>query len=137
MISHELFDFHGSLEPGSAVGKMAKKISKQSELSLWGGEWAAPPFPLPSPQFNLLYLLLLFFVQVNPQNPVKFTKTRKIPRNSVEILSNTCLYNIFETYLSYWGYLLAVNLQIYLETLSLKHANNVPRLPGPGCSNVG
>ena len=37
----------------------------------------------------------------------KFTKTSKIPRNSVEILSNTCLYNIFETFLSYWGYLLA------------------------------
>ena len=59
----------------------------------------------------------------------KFTKTRKIPRNSVEILSNTCLYNIFETYFSYRGYLLAVNLQIYLRTSSLKRANNVPRLP--------
>ena len=51
--------------------------------------------------------------------------------NSVEILSNTCLYNIFETYLNHWGYLLAVNLQIYLETLSLVNsANNVPKLPG-------
>ena len=60
----------------------------------------------------------------------KFTKTRKIPRNSVEILSNTCLYNIFETYFSYRGYLLAINLQIYLETSSLKRANNVPNLPG-------
>ena len=39
----------------------------------------------------------------------KFTKTRKIPRNSGEILSNTCLHYIFETYLSYWGYLLAIN----------------------------
>ena len=61
----------------------------------------------------------------------KFTKTCKIPRNSVEILSNTCLYNIFETFLSYWGYLLAVNLQIYRETSSLKrakNANNVPKL---------
>ena len=37
---------------------------------------------------------------------------------------------MFETYLSYWGCLLAVNLQIYLETLSLKYANNVPKLPG-------
>ena len=53
-----------------------------------------------------------------------------MPRNSVEILSNTCLYNIFEIYLSYWGYLLAVNLHIYLKTLSLKCANNVPKLPG-------
>ena len=60
----------------------------------------------------------------------KFTKTRKIPRNSVEILSNTCLYNIFETYFSYRGYLLAVNLQIYLGTSSMKSANNVPKLPG-------
>ena len=56
----------------------------------------------------------------------KFTKTREIPRNSVEILSNT----LFETYLSYWGYLLAVNLKSYLDTLSLKRANNVPKLPG-------
>ena len=54
----------------------------------------------------------------------KFTKMRKIPRNSVEILSDTCLYNLFETYFSYWGYLLAINLQIYLRlTLSLKCAN--------------
>ena len=60
----------------------------------------------------------------------KFTKTQKMPRNSVEILSNICLYNIFETYFSYWGYLIiAVNLQIYLRTSSLKRANNVPRLP--------
>ena len=52
------------------------------------------------------------------------------PRNSVEILSNTCLYNIFEIYFSYRGYLLAVNLQIYLGTSSLKRANNIPKLPG-------
>ena len=69
-------------------------------------------------------------IQVNPLNPAKFTKTRKIPQNLVEILSNTCLYNIFETYFSYWGYLFPVNLQIYLGTLSLKRANNVPKLPG-------
>ena len=69
-------------------------------------------------------------IQVNLQNPPKFTRTRKILRNSVEILSNTCLYNIFETYLSYSGYLLVVNLQIYLGTSSLKCANNVPKQPG-------
>ena len=57
-----------------------------------------------------------------------FTKTRKIPRNSVQILSNTCLYTIFETYLSYRGCLLAVNLLIYLKTSSLKRANDVPKL---------
>ena len=55
-----------------------------------------------------------------PQNSSKSAKSRemhktqKIPRNSVEILTNTCLYNIFETYFSYRGYVLAVNLQIYL-----------------------
>ena len=69
-------------------------------------------------------------IQLNPRNTTKFTKTRKIPRNSVEILSTTCLYNIFETYLSYLGYSLAVNLQLYLVTSSLKRANNVPKLPG-------
>ena len=41
------------------------------------------------------------------------------------ILSNKCLYNN-----SYWGYLLAVNLQIYLRTSSLKRANNIPKLSG-------
>ena len=60
----------------------------------------------------------------------KFTKTCEIPQNSLEILSNTCWYNIFETYLSYWGCLIAVNLQIYLETLSPQRADNVPKLPG-------
>ena len=69
-------------------------------------------------------------IQVNPRNPTKFARTQKIPRNSVEILSNTCQYSIFETYFSYWGYLLAVNLQIYLRTSSLKRANNIPKLPG-------
>ena len=52
-----------------------------------------------------------------------------MPRNLVEILSNTCLCNLFETYFSYWGYLIAVNLQIYLRTSWLKRANNVPKLP--------
>ena len=36
----------------------------------------------------------------------------------------------FETCLGYWGYLLAVNSQIYVKTSSLKRANNVPKLPG-------
>ena len=45
-------------------------------------------------------------------------------RNALEIISNTCLrYN--ETYLGYWGCLLAVHLQIYLETSSKKQANNI------------
>ena len=38
--------------------------------------------------------------------------------------------HIFETYFSYRGYLLALYLQIYLETSSLKRANNVPNLSG-------
>ena len=54
----------------------------------------------------------------------------KIQRNSREILSNTCRYNIFETYLGYWGCLIAENLQIYLETLSSQCTNNVLKLPG-------
>ena len=70
--------------------------------------------------------LLIFRAVAEPRNPAKFTKMRKIPRNLVEILSDTCLYNLFETYFSYWGYLLAINLQIYLRlTLSLKCANNI------------
>ena len=69
-------------------------------------------------------------IQVNPRNPAKFTKKLNRPQNSVEILSNTCLYNIFETYFSYRGYLLAINLQIYLGTSSLKRANNDLKLPG-------
>ena len=55
---------------------------------------------------------------------------KKVTQNLEEILSNSCLNNIFETYLSCWGSLPAVNLQIYLESSSLKLANNVPKLPG-------
>ena len=66
-----------------------------------------------------------------PPNSGKSAKSRKIHKNTQNTanLSNRCLYNIFETYFNYWGYLLAVNLQICLETLSLKRANNVPKLP--------
>ena len=64
-------------------------------------------------------------IQVNPRNPAKFKKHEK-----TQILSNTCLYNIFETYFSCRGYFLDVNLQIYLGTSSLKCPNNVPKLPG-------
>ena len=48
-------------------------------------------------------------------------------QNSVEILSNTCLCSNFETCLSYWGYLLAVNSQIYVKTSSLKCAKTMFR----------
>ena len=60
---------------------------------------------------------------------MKFTETHKIPRNSQQITPNTCLYDILETYLSYWGCLLAVNLQIYVKTSSQKRANNISKLP--------
>ena len=44
-------------------------------------------------------------IQVNLQNPTKFTNTHsKMRQNLAEILSSTCLYNMFETYVSYWGY---------------------------------
>ena len=91
---------------------------------------------MPNDNFVLLRTRLLIFRMVaelrNPGKSAKFTKTPKIPRNldGVEILSNTCLYSNFETCLSYWGYLLAVNSQIYLKTSSRKCANNVPKLPG-------
>ena len=39
-------------------------------------------------------------------------------------------HTVFETYFSYWGYLLAVNVKIYLETSSLKRADNIRKLPG-------
>ena len=68
--------------------------------------------------------------QVNPRNPAKFTKTHEIPRNSLEILPNTCRHNIFESYLGCWGCLLAVNLLIYLDTSSPQRVNNIPKLPG-------
>ena len=58
--------------------------------------------------------------------------SREIHKNTQLILQNSVaifMYNIFETYLSYWGFF-AINLQIYLETSSLKGANNVPKLPG-------
>ena len=74
--------------------------------------------------------LLKFRAVVEPRNPAKLTKTREIPRNSLEIQPKTCRDNIFETYLGYWSCLLAVNLQIYLEFSSLPRVNNVPKLPG-------
>ena len=58
----------------------------------------------------------------------KFTKTGKIAQDSVCILSNTCLYNIFETYFSYWGCFLVVNLQICLGSLPRKLLRNYCRI---------
>ena len=84
-------------------------------------------------QILLLSGLLIFRAVAEPQissksaNPVKFTKTRETPRNSLEILPNTCWHNIFESYLVCWGCLLAVNLLIYLETSSPQRVNNIPK----------
>ena len=51
--------------------------------------------------------LLIFRAVAEPRNSGKSREinknTHKIPWNSVEILSNTCLYSNFETCLSYWG----------------------------------
>ena len=65
--------------------------------------------------------------QANPRNPAKFTETREIPRNSLEILPNTHQHNIFESYLGCSGCLLAVNLLIYLETSSLQQVKQHPK----------
>jgi len=54
--------------------------------------------------------------EVNPQNTAKFS------RNLIKYVS--------VQHLSYWGCLLAANMQIYRETSSLKWANNVQKLPG-------
>ena len=51
---------------------------------------------------------------------MKFTKAHKIAQNSEEILSNTCLCNIFETYLS----------KFILKLCHSKGENNIPKLPG-------
>ena len=107
-----------------------------------------PPYPLCLLKVNCIIMQLLFFcVRITRTSeisrgrgaakfryireiPRKLIKTREIPRNSLEIVPNTCRYNIFETYLGYWSCLLAVNVQIYLESSSLPRGNNVPKLPG-------
>ena len=67
-------------------------------------------------------------IQVNLGNPAKFTKTREISRNSVEILPNTCHFNIFETSQQFrlMELFFAVHLQIYFETSSLLR-ENIPK----------
>ena len=68
--------------------------------------------------------LLIFRAVAELRNSRKSAKSHKIHKNT----KNTA--KLISTYFSYRGYLLAVNLQIYLGTWSLKHANNVPKLPG-------
>ena len=54
-------------------------------------------------------------------------ETHKYMQNTTKFARNLIKYNIFETYFGYWGCLIAVNLQIYLETSSPQWANNVPK----------
>ena len=61
-------------------------------------------------------------IHKNTPNTVKFARNL--------ILTDTCQYNISKTHLGYWDCLVAINLQIYLETSSPQQANNVPKLPG-------
>ena len=78
----------------------------------------------------ILYNQSFSYFAQSPSHEILKKHAKKVPQNLEEILSNSRLYNIFETYLSCWGSLPAVKLQIYLESSSLKLANNVPRLPG-------
>ena len=57
-------------------------------------------------------------------------KTHKYMQNITKFAKNLIKYNIFKTYLGYWGCLIDVHLQIYLDTSSLQWAHNVPKLPG-------
>ena len=47
-------------------------------------------------------------------------------QNTVQLGRNLIKYLSVQHIVSYIGQFLAKNLQIYLETLSLKHANNIP-----------
>ena len=81
---------------------------------------------------------MIFHAVTEPRNSGKSTKSRethKNTKNTVKFGRNLIKYMSvqhinFEIYFSYWGYLLAINLQIYLRTSSLKRANNIPKLPG-------
>ena len=77
--------------------------------------------------------LLIFRVVAEPRNSGKSAKSLEIHKNTqnTEKFGNLIKYMFvqqFETCLSYWGYLLAVNSQIYVKILSLKRANTRRRL---------
>ena len=49
--------------------------------------------------------------------------------NFLENVTISCEWiHALTTNLGCWGYLLAINLQIYHETLSLQQADNIPKL---------
>ena len=84
---------------------------------------------------------MIFHAIAEPRNSGKSAKSHEIHKNTKNtakcgrnLIKYMSLQHIdFETYFSYWGYLLAVNLQIYFRTLSLKRANHIPNLPGVDC----
>lgn len=53
----------------------------------------------------------MFRVVVEPQNSGKSTKSPQNPQKH----KNTAKIVAFETYFGYWGFLIAVNMQIYLS----------------------
>ena len=122
---------------GGGGGVVSKKFFQPS-WPLFGLKSREVGLSGPSSGCATVYAGLLIFRAVaeprnsgTPQNPAKFTKTRKILRNLVKTERTYLIkYNVFQTYFSHWGYLLAVNFQIYLKTSSLKRANNVMKLPG-------
>ena len=63
-------------------------------------------------------------IHKNSQNTAKFSK------NLIKYMSVQQFWNLSQILYYYWGYLLAVNSQIYVKTSSLKRANNFPKLPG-------
>ena len=111
---------------GDKLEKCSRQVQIFSRQFVWC-KWSSSQYQL---GFCYLARSLSREFHEKPENPLKFTIMCQIPWNSREILSNTCWYNIFETYLGYWGRLIAESLQIYLETSSPQCAKNVSKLPG-------
>ena len=88
--------------------------------------------------FNLLTGLLIFRVVVEPWISGKSVKSRgihkntrnptKFPKNLTKYMSPQHIWKLSSV--GCWGCLLAVNLLIYRETLSVQRVNNIPKLPG-------
>ena len=81
--------------------------------------------------------LLIFRTVTEPRNSGKSMKSREIHKNTQNtakfgrnLIKYMSVQHFWNLYQLVWGYLLAINFQIYLETSSPKCANNVPKLPG-------
>ena len=91
--------------------------------------WTSLVITATQPGLLIFCTVVDLWISTNLQNLVKFTKhtkywSVKFTRNCTKYIR----YNIYETYLN--GCLLALNLQIYCETLSLQRANNcITKLP--------